>query len=237
MNKIMNVSDERISNWAKPISDTEEEKCLSAIRQIGDVIRDRFGHRVKIIHQGSHANRTNVPAESDVDIAVIYEDSYFSNVEWLSPEHQLHHWNNLVPATYPFEQFKKDVHKALSERFGIHNVERKNKCIRVTGNTTRINADVVPAFPSHSYSAPDMISYSGIGFVTDEQKLTHSFPVQHYNSGVRKNEATSTAFKAVVRVLKNVRNEMMEKGIIEKNSMPSFFLECGNSLFYECDIS
>ncbi len=222
----MNVSDERINLWAKPIGDTEEEKCQSAIRQITDVMRERFGNSVKIIHQGSHANRTNVRADSDVDIAVVYEDSYFSDVEWLPADHQTHYWNALVPATYSFEQFKKDTHDALVKKFGLLGVSRKNKCIRVAGNSTRINADVVPAFRSNRYSALGVVAHRGIGFITDnDKKLTHSFPEQHYDSGVSKNEATSTAFKAAVRVLKNTRNEMTDKGIIVKDSMPSFFLE------------
>ena len=53
----MKVSDERINLWAKPISETEEEKCQNAITQITDAIRGHFGSDVSVIRQGSHRNR------------------------------------------------------------------------------------------------------------------------------------------------------------------------------------
>ena len=222
----MNVTEDRVNLWAKALSETEEEKCQNAIGMVTEAMRGRFGNGVTIIHQGSHKNRTNIRADSDVDIAVVYDDAYFSDVNALSYADQQAHWNTLAPAPYTFGQFKQEVHQVLMEKFGLGAATRKNKCIRVEGNTYRVSADVVPAFQSKRFSAPRMVAYTGIGLITDEGKLIHSFPEHHYSSGVRKNDATRNAFKAAVRVLKNTRNEMLEKGLIAKDSMPSFFLEC-----------
>ena len=53
-----------------------------------------------------------------------------------------------------------------------------------------------------------------------------SFPEQHYANGVAKNEQTGRSFKSIVRILKNARGRLIEKGLISADLMPSFFLEC-----------
>lgn len=221
----MNVTEDRINLWAKAISETEEEKCQNAIRAVTEAMRDRYGNAVTIIHQGSHKNRTNIRADSDVDIAVVYDNSYFSDVSSLPLIDQKAHWTTLTPAIYRFEQFKRDVHKVLQDKFNFGSVTRKNKCIKLVGNTYRVSADIVPAFTSKRFRSLGDVSYEGIGFLTDEGTLVHSFPEHHYENGVQKNDETSLAYKAAVRVLKNTRNEMEEKRIIPNDSMPSFFLE------------
>lgn len=223
----MNVTDERINLWAKPISETEEDKCSNAIRQISDVLKGRFGNTVSIVHQGSHRNRTNVRADSDVDIAVVYNDNYFSDVEPLSLFDQSVHFKSLVPSKYTFADYKNDVHHVLEKEFGVNAAKRKNKCIRVEGNTNRVHADVVPAFCTKRFSALGYKSHDGLGFIADDTNaLQHSYPEHHYGNGVLKNGRTANTYKAVVRILKNARKEMEDCGLIPKDSMPSFFLEC-----------
>src|SRR5438105_2635570 len=100
--QIMTVPEDRINLWAKAVSETEEEKCQNALSMVTDAMRDRFGNGVTIIHQGSHKNRTNIRADSDVDIAVVYDGSYFSDVDALPSGQQQTHWNTLSPATYGF---------------------------------------------------------------------------------------------------------------------------------------
>jgi hypothetical protein len=190
-----------------------------------EAMRERFGNGVTIIHQGSHRNRTNIRADSDVDIAVVYDGSYFSDLRNLPAQHHPNHWATLPPAAYTFDQFKNDVHAALTKKFGAGVPERKNKCIRIPGNTYRVNADVVPAFQSKRYSSPGVVSHQGIGILTDAGVLIHSYPEQHYASGVAKNDATLQAYKAVVRILKHARNEMIDKGIFPKDTVSSFFIE------------
>ncbi len=222
----MSISEEQINNWAEPISETEAEKCSNAIRIIGETIKEKFGNSVKIIHQGSHKNRTNIRADSDVDIAVIYLDAYFSDIQHLDSVKQTDYWNKLIPSDYNFAQFKNDVHQVLVDKFGLFDATRKNKCVRVNGNSYRVNADVVPAFESKRFHNSGNVSHTGIGFIADNTGiLKHSFPEHHYENGVKKNEETGNAFKAVVRILKNLRNEMEEKNIIPKGSISSFFLE------------
>ncbi|MDB5224820.1 MAG: hypothetical protein JWO43_442 [Candidatus Adlerbacteria bacterium] len=221
----MNVSGDRINLWASPISETEEQKCQNAMSAVIEAMRARFGTDVTVIKQGSHRNRTNIRADSDVDIAVVYNESYFPDTSSLSAVDKALHEANTTAATYRFEQFKNDVHAELLKVFGAETVERKDKCIRVKGNSYRVNADVVPAFGHKRYRSFGNVEAEGIGFVTDRGVTTFSYPDQHYANGVSKNDATDRGYKPVVRILKHTRNEMIDKAIIEPDSMASFLIE------------
>jgi hypothetical protein len=225
--KNMQVSDERINLWARPISETEEEKCQNALSQVTNAIKNYFGDDVLIVKQGSHRNRTNIRADSDVDIAIVHQNYYFPDISALSEADKVRYQQNFTAATYEFNEFKTDVHAVLQDVFGIDSVDRKNKCIRIKGNTYRVNADVVPAYGCVLYKAFDNIEAEGIAFLTDRSQVrVVSFPDHHYENGVAKNTATSHGFKAVVRILKNVRNELIESKIMGVDSMSSHFIEC-----------
>ena len=222
----MNITEEQLTRWAKPPSETEEGKCQNAVSQITDAIRAKFGNGVSIFLQGSYKNRTNVRLDSDVDIVVRHDDYYFSDVSGMSETDKQKYWANFNSSTYTFPQFKNDIQDVLINKFDITVVERKNKCIRVKGSSQRVNADVVPCFVHKRFKAPSLVEAEGIELVTDAGIHVSSFPEQHYDNSVNKNDNTSRMYKSVVRILKNVRNELVDQNTIVLEAMPSFFLEC-----------
>lgn len=213
----MAVSDEQLGRWATGPSETENDKCENAVNAIISALRSHFGDRLLFIRQGSHRNRTNIRHDSDIDLAVVHKDHYFPDVSNLSEADKAHYHRTSTDSVYKFHQFKSDVHSILQREFGV--AERKNKCIRIPGNTYRVNADVVPAYKHKRYRSYGVVSVEGIGFTTDDGNTHHSFPEHHYENGVAKNDRTSRSFKSVVRIIKNIRNELPDK------SMPSFFIE------------
>jgi hypothetical protein len=221
----MQVTEDQLSQWSRPPSETENAKCENAVRQITDALRTRFGNDISVIRQGSHRNRTNVRLDSDIDFAVVHNSYFFPDISGLSPSDKLHYEAYHLPASYRFSQFKADIHSILQNTIGTNAVERKNRCIRVTGNSQRVNADVVPAYEHRCFSSFDVISAEGIAFDTDTAIRISSFPEQHYKNGVNKNDATSRAYKGVVRILKHVRNQLIENHSLGTEAMPSFFLE------------
>jgi hypothetical protein len=60
---------------------------------------------------------------------------------------------------------------------------------------------------------------------TDDKESITSFPEQHYISGNSKNKATNYKYKAVIRAIKHIRKDLVDKGIVGKDDMSSFFLE------------
>jgi hypothetical protein len=221
----MKLTEDQINRWANPPSETEDQKCLNAISQITKVLRDYFGSDISFIRQGSHTNRTNIRLDSDVDIAVVHDGHYFPDINSLSESDKQLYRANSIDSTYSYSQFKNDVQSVLKNTFGDANIERKNKCIRVLGNSYRINADVVPAYRHKRFSSYNSISAEGIGFKKDDSGVVYSFPKQHYDNGVKKNNNTSRSYKSVVRILKNLRNRFVENNELKLESMPSFFIE------------
>lgn len=121
------------------------------------------------------------------------------------------------------------VGSALVHAFGREGVTRGNKAFDVHENTYRLDADVVAAFEHRRYTghspagAPEHIS--GIGFCPDSGGRVINWPQQTYENGVAKNSRTGRRYKAVVRALKRLRNEMRDAGVAAAKDVPSFLVE------------
>jgi hypothetical protein len=133
---------------------------------------------------------------------------------------------NFTPTSISFAEFKEGAENALREEFGNW-VERKSKCFLVKGTATRNSCDVVPAFRHRRYNNVGQITDVGIEFVADQnQQHIASFPQQHYDNGVWKHENTNKGFKRIVRILKRVRNALVDNGQLVDGAISSFFIEC-----------
>ena len=213
--------------WSKPASDSEEERYQRTERMIRAAFKslEAFsGRSYTVFTQGSYRNNTNVRLESDVDIVVRSNDVRFSNRDAL-PAGTTDADLGLGPAPYHYPQFKDDVQAALVASFGARAVDRGNKAIRVRASSARVNADVVAAFEHRRYRS-DRSYLSGIEFHSDTGEPVINWPDQHYASGVSKNSATNRRFKAIVRILKRLRNRMATEGIEVAIPIPSFLIEC-----------
>lgn len=222
----MKFSEDQLTTWAKPPSETEEDKCRNAVYRITEAVRKKFGNDVSIFLQGSYKNRTNVKKDSDVDVVVRHDGYYFYDLGKLTPEEKAAYEATSTPASYTFSQFKNDIQAILIKEFGQDEIERKNKCLRVKGSSYRVNADVIPSYEYKRYASPTRVEAIGIGLVPDNGWRIHSFPEQHYDNGVQKNKDTDGSYKDIVRIIKNARNALVNAGIITADAMPSFLLEC-----------
>ncbi|MBW4891131.1 nucleotidyltransferase [Mucilaginibacter sp. HMF5004] len=220
----MAVSEQQLITWSKPLSKTEDTKCQNVVSQVTQVLRTKFGYGIDIFLQGSYQNDTNVKQDSDVDIVVRYNGSYFPNLVFLSDEQKRIYDANTQDASYHFPQFKNDVELVLKNKFGT-DAKRKDKCIFIQGNTNRVNADVVPCFPMKRMSDAYTAGAIGIKFISDDGGTVESYPEQHYANGVTKNTATSRMYKRTVRMLKNIRNNLIDTGVIKEKFISSFFIE------------
>ena len=212
--------DERFAAWASPPSQTEQEKCdnvVRAVRAAIDASPALAQRRVRVFAQGSYYNRTNVRAESDVDVCVCSTVSIYYDPEVPPEQVGLHR------ATYLFPQFRGDVQEALTVRFGAASVRSGRKAFDIHENTYRVAADAVPTFEYRDFR-PGAPAAVGTAFLCDGRVITN-FPEQHYNNGVAKNDATARRFKALVRILKRLRYEMVDAGIASANAVQSFELE------------
>lgn len=181
---------------------------------------------VRVFAQGSYHNNTNVRAESDVDICVLCSNLLLPR--YLSAG-LTQDAVGLTDAADTFAAFKDDVGIALRSHFGAAAVTRGKKAFDVHANTSRVDADVVPALIGRDYFYRDdgSVGYlDGTAFKTDDGKQVRNWPEQHYLNGVAKNDRAKRRFKAMVRALKALRDEMRIAGTVEANAVPSFLIEC-----------
>lgn len=166
----MKFTESMLNAYSQPLSATEEEQCRNAIRMVADALKT-FGfpmimrycsrcililfrtlckcsfnrsRRIKLFVQGSYANNTNVRTKSDVDVAVIQEEVFRTEYRasgTVYPQSNADY--GFTTVSVGARTFKDEVQEVLKEKFGS-DVERKNKSIKVHGNTYRKDADVVP---------------------------------------------------------------------------------------------
>jgi hypothetical protein len=218
--------EETFRSWAKPPGSTEEQRIGNAEKAIKDAIAasDALKSRdVRTFTQGSYQNNTNVRQDSDVDVAVVCYDVFFPDY----PDGTTKETFGNIDGNYAYATFKNEVEQALVARFGRAAVKRGNKAFDVHENTYRVEADVAPFFEHRRYQTGG--SYlSGVELRPDNGKPTKviNWPQQHYDNGVAKNTATGKRYKALVRVLKCLRNEMADADYSEAKPIPGFLLEC-----------
>lgn len=218
----MKFTEKVLEVFAKPLSDTEKEQCKHAINMVKEaleekgytltkslstyndemslyyVLRDSMYGTITIILQGSYANNTNIRRVSDVDISILY--------------------NPILPIA--FEIYKQNIYEALKNKFGTNSVERKNKSIRVEGNTYRKSIDVVPAFPINQ------TPQNGIYIITDKEKeKINNYPLQHIENGYEKNKGTGYRYKKYVRIIKYIKYWMELSKITSASQLGSFNVE------------
>lgn len=220
--------EELCKNYAEPVGESEEVRCERAERMIRDAIKssnvfdDNKLSQISIFSQGSYRNGTNIPQESDVDIAICYRGSYFYDTSQLSP--LATYGLGLTQAVYTYDKFKADVTKALSASFG-QEMQVGNKSFKIRPNSGRVSADAVPSFEFRQFRtyADPMI---GTRFIANDGNTITNWPDHHHYFGVEKNKATSFRYKKVVRVLKSLRDDIKNSGSPAVADTPSFFIEC-----------
>ena len=211
-------------NWGSPPSQTEQDKCDNAERAIRKAISASARLKdsdITVFPKGSYRNRTNARLSSDVDICVLCRNTI--NVDY--PEGMTDDDTGLHPATYHYSDYKNDIENALVGYFGRNAVTRGNKAFDVHENTYRVDSDVVACFVHRRYR-PNGTYLTGECLHPDNGGTIINWSNQNYDNGVEKNQATGRRFKAVVRILKRLRNEMADNNYGIAENLPSFLIEC-----------
>lgn len=224
----MAISETQLQTWTNAPASTKiqftHEQIRKALAQ-SDSFRDK---EYEVYLQGSYANSTNTKGESDVDIVVQLNSTYSYDLSALPTEHISSLSSGITRATYTWTDFRNDVIIALNNYFGSSSVKTTgNKSIKLVGNISRINADIVPCLWHKKYS--DQYHYiEGIKFWTiKEDKPIVNYPRIHLENGEDKNKEhrTDTKYKHAVRILKNLKQHLIEKQGFDPSKAPSYFIE------------
>lgn len=251
----MKFTEDILKLYAAPLSETENQKCLNAIGMVRDALKvlgftddnktitpiyaDTYSYslemktsdcsrKVKLFIQGSYANNTNVRTQSDVDIAVVQEEVFQTEYRISGSYPQSDADYNFSVASPAAKSFKDEVQECLKAKF-TNDVERKNKSIKVHGNSYRKDADTVPCRRykdfRNDFSKNASNYIGGIVIIADDNQRIINYPEQHIENGKRKNVETNLYFKKMVRILKNIRYVMSDNEILSADNVSSFGLE------------
>ena len=214
----MKITEKKLIEWTQPLGVREENRCRNTVSLIRKAIESDpvlSKKAIRVFEQGSHKNSTNVRLDSDVDVCVVFEGSFYFDL----PKGGTLEEFGINPSNPSFPKYKKNVASALRRVFGSNYVKKGEKSIKIRSNVTGVNADVVPAFEYRRYTNSGY--EEGIKFLTESGDSVVNFPQQHSENGARKNRQTNRFYKKTVRLLKKINYELAEDGYI-----PSFLVEC-----------
>ncbi len=225
----MRYTEETLQSWTSPLSPTEEKRVENTVIMIKNAIKsckELDNCEIEIFAQGSYANNTNVRNNSDVDICVMLKSTFYMEF----PDGLTREDYGFLPGSISFEDYRKYVLQALIDKFGRESVDVGNKSIKISSNSYHVQADVVPAFMLKDFSLINSRSpqryIEGIRFYSKGNKIVTNYPKDHIANSKNKNVQTNHAYKKLVRIMKRIRNNMVDEGIIDKDIISSFLVEC-----------
>jgi hypothetical protein len=228
----MAIPESQLEDWSHQGSVTQSTTTYATIRRALEAPGTGYvDKRTEIFLQGSYGNDTNIYAESDVDVVIRLDSTYHYDVSALNAQELAVFNATLIPAEYPYTEYKVDVVAALQKSFGAADVKVDKKAMKIKANGGRRSADVVVATEFRRYfSGLFGLQYTtGICFFTSTGERIADYPKQHSEHCTRKHQSSQAWFKPLVRILKNMRGKLVEDRLIQEGSAPSYFLE---GLFY-----
>lgn len=181
---------------------------------------------VEVHLQGSYGNSTNVWADSDVDIVLLHNGAFYYDISGMSQtEQDAFKAVFSANAAYGYTEFKRDAEGYIKSLY--NGVVTGKKALHIPGNNNRRNADVLTCQQFrryYSYQRGAHGCHYGVAFYVNGSRI-ENFPKQHAENCTAKHQATNGNFKRIVRVFKNMRNSMVEHGLLAGGIAPSYFIE------------
>lgn len=224
--------------WAKPPSPIEQKKWVRTRQAVNNAISSSStlqNRGIEVVTHGSYRNHTIIRTDSDVDLCVLCTYTCINDNPW-SMKHEesvldIYETKDnveygLEPKTYAYDVYKEEVANALVNYFGDHNVSYGDKAIHVHATSFQVDADIVACYRYH-IRKKDRDYLRGIAFHSKHYGISiNNWPYQHYKNAIRKNKETGSRFKSVVRILKYLRNKIIEDTSSLAMYLPSFLIEC-----------
>jgi hypothetical protein len=225
----MVIPESQLSTWSRPGSITQSSNTYNSIKNmLQDSSASYTGKSYTVFLQGSYGNDTNIYSESDVDIVIRLDDTFYSNKDNLTEQEKSAYNQAFSSATYTLSAFKRDMLGVLIKQYGFA-VNTGTKAITIDGNSSRRKADVIVSCQYRKYSrfrsASDSSYIEGICFFTSSGERIANYPQQHSTNLIIKHQATSSWLKPMIRIFKNMRSQLITGRKIRAGSAPSYYIE------------
>lgn len=224
----MAIPESQLDTWSHIGSVTQSAQTYQTIRAVLDHVDAPYHHMdYTIFLQGSYGNDTNVFRESDVDVVIRLNQTYYADTGNLNEGAKANYDRAFVRADVAWTDFRKEVLEWLEFNYG-DDVDSGKKAIFVKGNGYRRDADVVVCCDFRRYqkgsTGVDDQYDEGICFWSDDIKI-ENFPKQHSANLTSMHQDTKQWLKPMIRVYKNMRYRMIADDAVPDGVMPSYFIE------------
>lgn len=225
----MAISEEQLATWSKQGPSAQFTATYETIRGVlNDSSSPYYSKEFTIFLQGSYKNDSNVYGDSDVDVVIRLDGTFYTDLDQLPADDIAAYNAARSSATYSLQQFKADVVGWLTKKYG-NDVDLGTKAIFIKGNGARRDADVLVCAKLrryHSFKSQQNHSYTeGICFFRSDGTRIDNFPIQHSDNCTTKHQSTKSWFKPTVRTYKNLRNALIRNKTINDGLAPSYFIE------------
>lgn len=206
----MSIPLDVLVKWSRPGKSENSKNTYEAMKR---VLNNRLGSGYDVFLQGSYHNNTHVKDNSDIDVVVVDKNIIITN-----------NFLNILGSLDKLKNFKNSLFNSINNASNF-NFSLGNKTIKYDGNINYVPVDIVPC--GYYNTSWDKNTLGTILYDSKLGKYFINYPKQHYQNGANKNELTKQNFKKTVRMFKNARNHLANKGLIaNENIAPSYFLEC-----------
>jgi hypothetical protein len=226
----MAIPETKLDTWSHIGAITGSSTTYATIKNALESASTPYANKgYKVFLQGSYGNDTNIYAESDVDVVIRLNDCFQSDRTGLTPIEESA-WNAAYPtnAQYCYPDFKADVLSVLRGAFP-NAVTPGDKAFAIKAEGNRRKADVLPCITFKRYykfkSIYDESSVEGICFFDKASTRITNYPNQHCENMTTKHKSTGQWLKPMVRVLKNLRETLVDRGMLNTGVAPSYYLE------------
>lgn len=225
----MAIPEAQLDTWSHQGSVTQSSATYNTIKRVLEAGTTPYSSKnFSVFLQGSYGNDTNIYAESDVDIVIRLDNCFQSDLSKLTEVERAAYRAAFSDATYTHVDFKRGVLTTLTAQYGSA-VRAGDKAIAIDASGTRRKADVIVAIQYRRYfkfrSRYDSEFVEGICFWNGKGKLIANYPKQHSANLTTKHQSTSAWLKPMVRVFKNMRSRMVDDGMLQAGSAPSYYIE------------
>lgn len=225
----MTIPEQQLSTWSHQGSVTQSSSTYNSVKDVLEATTTPYYHKnYSVFLQGSYGNDTNIFSESDVDIVIRLDSTFFRDIGNLNQTQQSLYLSEMTVASYSFNEFKRDVISVLTTAYGS-DVKVGEKAIQIAARGGRRKVDVVVALQYRKYSAylgiANQSYVEGIQFKTTRGVEIINYPKQHSANLTQKHQASGTGLKPLVRILKNMRRYMIEADFLEEGVAPSYYIE------------
>lgn len=223
------IPESQLKTWSHQGSVAQSRDTYATVKStLEDSSSSYYLKSFETFLQGSYGNDTNVYRDSDVDVVMRLDSTWYHDAHLL-PAGQYEAFERTYPDTadYGLPQFKAEVAKWLGQKF--NGVTVGSKAIFIPGHGNRRDCDVLVCARFKYYycfsGAGDESLAEGICFFLKDGTQIVNFPKQHSDNCTVKHKATNQWFKATVRVYKNMRNYLVDHNMLRDGTAPSYYIE------------